>query len=31
MKIDFSEWFSNFKQSISDYSYYVDFKKYIKM
>lgn len=27
MKRDFNEWFSNFKQSISDYSYYVDFEK----
>ncbi|NLH02519.1 MAG: restriction endonuclease, partial [Clostridiales bacterium] len=24
---DFSQWFSKFKESISDYSYYVDFPK----
>ena len=24
---DFNTWFSNFKSSISDYGYYVDFQK----
>ena len=27
MKIDFNEWLSKFKSSISDYTYYVDFEK----
>ena len=27
MKRDFNEWFSNFKSSISNYGYYVDFEK----
>lgn len=30
MKRDFNEWLSNFKTSISDYSYYVDFEKIYK-
>lgn len=29
MTRDFNEWLSKFKESISDYNYYVDFKKYI--
>lgn len=31
MKRNFDEWINNFKSSISNYSYYADFKKYIKM
>ena len=27
MKRDFNEWLSNFKTSISNYTYYVDFEK----
>ena len=27
MNRDFNEWLSKFKASISDYTYYVDFKK----
>ena len=30
MKRDFNEWFSKFKSSISDYTYYVDFEKIYK-
>lgn len=30
MKRNFNDWFSKFKQSISDYSYYVDFDKIYK-
>ena len=30
MKRNFNEWFSKFKSSISDYSYYVDFDKIYK-
>ena len=30
MNRNFNEWFSNFKTSISDYTYYVDFKKIYK-
>lgn len=30
MKRDFNEWFGNFKNSIADYTYYVDFKKIYK-
>lgn len=30
MKRDFNEWLSNFKTSISDYAYYVDFEKIYK-
>lgn len=30
MSRNFNEWFSNFKTSISDYTYYVDFKKIYK-
>ena len=29
MNRDFNEWLDNFKSSISNYSYYVDFEKYI--
>ena len=31
MKRDFNEWISKFKSSISDYAYYVDFKKIYKL
>ena len=30
MKRNFNEWFGNFKNSIADYAYYVDFKKIYK-
>ena len=30
MNRNFNEWFNNFKTSISDYTYYVDFKKIYK-
>jgi type II restriction enzyme len=30
MNRDFSEWLSNFKSSISNYTYYVDFNKIYK-
>ena len=30
MKRDFNEWLNNFKSSISNYGYYVDFEKIYK-